>query len=119
MIVSEEQIALAILRLIELQKSVVEGAAATTLAACMSGKIEGASWKACGSLALRRQHRSNVLSRVIESGLVADGRLGRFTAVISDHRVVWPSWLRKSLRLVQASSKWYTIALSPARMSRP
>ena len=26
----------------------------------------------------------NVLSRVIERGLVADGRLGRFTAVISD-----------------------------------
>src|SRR5207253_5577251 len=38
--VSEEQIALAILRLVELEKSVVEGAAATPLAACMSGKLE-------------------------------------------------------------------------------
>ena len=32
----------------------------------------------------RRRDRKNVLSRVVERGLVADGRLGRFTAVISD-----------------------------------
>src|SRR5437762_8065811 len=38
--VSEEEIALAILRLIELEKTVVEGAAATPLAACMSGKLK-------------------------------------------------------------------------------
>ncbi len=38
--VTEEQIALAILRLVELEKSVVEGAAATPLAACMSGKLK-------------------------------------------------------------------------------
>src|SRR5436305_2472432 len=37
--VSEEQIAIAILRLIELQKTVVEGAAATPLAAVLSGKL--------------------------------------------------------------------------------
>src|SRR2546422_1880648 len=38
--VTEEQIALAILRLVEFEKSVVEGAAATPLAACMSGKLK-------------------------------------------------------------------------------
>src|SRR5207302_11362212 len=37
--VTEEEIALAILRLIELEKTVVEGAAATPLAACMFGKL--------------------------------------------------------------------------------
>ena len=84
LIVSEEQIALAILRLIELQKSVVEGAAATTLAACMSGKLKELRGKRVVLLLCGGNIDPNVLSRVIESGLVADGRLGRFTAVISD-----------------------------------
>ena len=83
-IVSEEQIALAILRLIELQKSVVEGAAATTLAACMSGKLKELRGKRVVLLLCGGNIDPNVLSRVIERGLVADGRLGRFTAVISD-----------------------------------
>jgi len=83
-IVSEEHIALAILRLVELQKSVVEGAAATTLAACMSGELKELAGKRVVLLLCGGNIDPNVLSRVIESGLVADGRLGRFTAVISD-----------------------------------
>ena len=83
-IVSEEQIALAILRLVELQKSVVEGAAATTLAACMSVESKELSGKRVVLLLCGGNIDPNVLSRVIEGGLVADGRLGRFTAVISD-----------------------------------
>ena len=82
--VTEEEIALAILRLVELQKSVVEGAAATPLAACMSGKLKELSDKRVVLLICGGNIDPNVLSRVIESGLVADGRLGRFTAVISD-----------------------------------
>jgi threonine dehydratase len=82
--VTEEQIALAILRLVELEKSVVEGAAATPLAACMSGKIKELSGKRVVLLLCGGNIDPNVLSRVIERGLVADGRLGRFTAVISD-----------------------------------
>jgi len=83
--VTEEQIALAILRLVELEKSVVEGAAATPLAACMSGKLgELAGGKRVVLLLCGGNIDPNVLSRVIESGLVADGRLCRFTAVISD-----------------------------------
>jgi len=38
--VTEEQIAIAILRLVEMEKSVVEGAGATPLAACLSGKLK-------------------------------------------------------------------------------
>ena len=83
-IVSEEQIALAILRLVELEKNVVEGAAATSLAACMSGKLEELAGKRVVLLLCGGNIDPNVLSRVIERGLVADGRLGRFTAVISD-----------------------------------
>jgi threonine dehydratase len=82
--VTEEQIALAILRLVELEKSVVEGAAATPLAACMSGKLKELAGKRVVLLLCGGNIDPNVLSRVIERGLVADGRLGRFTAVISD-----------------------------------
>jgi len=82
--VTEEEIALAILRLVELEKSVVEGAAATPLAACVAGKLKQLAGKRMALLICGGNIDPNVLSRVIESGLVADGRLGRFTAVISD-----------------------------------
>ena len=82
--VAEEQIAVAILRLVELEKSVVEGAAATPLAACMSEKLKELAGKRVVLLLCGGNIDPNVLSRVIERGLVADGRLGRFTAVISD-----------------------------------
>ena len=82
--VTEEEIAVAILRLVELEKSVIEGAAATALAACLSGKLKDLAGKRVVLLLCGGNIDPNVLSRVIERGLVADGRLGRFTAVISD-----------------------------------
>jgi threonine dehydratase len=82
--VSEEQIAIAILRLIELEKTVVEGAAATPLAAALSGKLSDLAGKRVVLLLCGGNIDPNILSRVIERGLVADGRLSRFTAVISD-----------------------------------
>jgi len=82
--VTEEQIAVAILRLVELEKSVVEGAAATPLAACLSGKLKDLAGRRVVLLLCGGNIDPNVLSRVIERSLVADGRLGRFTAVISD-----------------------------------
>jgi threonine dehydratase len=82
--VNEEQIALAILHLVEQEKSVIEGAAATPLAACMSGKLRKLTGKRVVLLLCGGNIDPNVLSRVIERGLVADGRLGRFSAVISD-----------------------------------
>ena len=82
--VNEEQIALTILRLVELQKTVVEGAAATPLAALLSGKLAELTGKRVVLLLCGGNIDPNVLSRVIERGLVADGRLCRFTAIISD-----------------------------------
>jgi threonine dehydratase len=82
--VTEEQIAIAILRIVELDKGVVEGAAATPLAACLSGKLKEFTGKKVVLLLCGGNIDPNVLSRVIERGLVADGRLGRFVAVISD-----------------------------------
>jgi threonine dehydratase len=83
-IVTEEQIALSILRIVELQKGVVEGAAATPLAACFSGEVRNLARKRVVLLLCGGNIDPNVLSRVIERGLVADGRLSRFVAVISD-----------------------------------
>ncbi len=83
-IVTEEQIAISILRMVELEKGVVEGAAATPLAACLSGKLKEFAGKRVVLLLSGGNIDPNVLSRVIERGLVADGRLCRFTAIISD-----------------------------------
>jgi threonine dehydratase len=82
--VNEEQIAIAILRLVELEKTVVEGAAATPLAAVLSGKLSAFAGKRVVLLLCGGNIDPNILGRVIERGLVADGRLCRFTAVISD-----------------------------------
>jgi threonine dehydratase len=83
-LVTEDQIALAILRILELEKGVVEGSAAATLAALMAGKAPELKGKKvvlpfCGG-----NIDPSILNRVVEHGLVADGRLSRFTAIISD-----------------------------------
>ena len=83
-IVTEEQIAISILRIIELEKGVVEGAAAAPLAACLSGELKDFADRKVVILLCGGNIDPNVLSRVIERGLVADGRLSRFTAEISD-----------------------------------
>ena len=82
--VTEEQIAVSILRIVELEKGVVEGAAATPLAACLSRQLPELTGKRVVLLLCGGNIDPNVLSRVIERGLVADGRLCRFAAVISD-----------------------------------
>lgn len=83
-LVTEEQIAVSILRIVELEKGVVEGAAATPLAACLSGQLHDLAGKKVVILLCGGNIDPNVLSRVVERGLVADGRLCRFTAMISD-----------------------------------
>jgi threonine dehydratase len=82
--VSEEQFSLAILRLAELEKSVVEGAGSAPLAACLAGRLPELAGR-CVVLVLTGGNIDlAVLGRVIEHGLVVDGRLCRFTATISD-----------------------------------
>jgi threonine dehydratase len=83
-VVSEEQIAVSILRIVEVEKTVVEGSAATPLAACLSGQLPELAGKKVVLLLCGGNIDPNVLSRVVERGLVSDGRLARFTAVISD-----------------------------------
>ena len=82
--VGEDAIALAILRMLELEKTVVEGAAAVPLAAMMAGKLPRLAGKRVALVVGGGNIDPAILSRVIEKGLVDDGRLTRFTAVISD-----------------------------------
>ena len=84
--VSEKQIALAMLRLIEMEKVVVEGGGAAALAAILPGgplygKYTGK--KVCVVLGGGNIDTS-VLGRVIDRGLSADSRLIRFGATVSD-----------------------------------
>ncbi len=82
--VDEASIALAILRLIELEKSVVEGAGATPLAAFLAGKLDGLRGRRVVLALCGGNIDLTMLDRVIEVGLVADGRLTRFTVSIAD-----------------------------------
>jgi threonine dehydratase len=82
--VSEESISIAILRMLELEKTVVEGAAAVPLAAMMSGSLPELAGKRVVLCVCGGNIDPAILSRVIEKGLVHDGRLTRFTARISD-----------------------------------
>ncbi|MEO6927904.1 MAG: threonine ammonia-lyase [Casimicrobiaceae bacterium] len=82
--VDEATIALAILRLIELEKSVVEGAGAAPLAAFLSGKLDSLKGRKVVLTLCGGNIDLSILDRVIEVALVADGRKWRFTASISD-----------------------------------
>jgi threonine dehydratase len=82
--VNESNIALAILRLIELEKSVVEGAGAAPLAAFLAGKLDTLKRRKVVLALCGGNIDLTMLDRVIEVGLVADGRLWRFTVSISD-----------------------------------
>ena len=82
--VNEANIALAILRLIELEKSVVEGAGAAPLAAFLAGKLDELKGKRVVLALCGGNIDLTIVDRVIEVGLVADGRLTRFTVSISD-----------------------------------
>jgi threonine dehydratase len=82
--VDEAAIALAVLRLIELEKSVVEGAGAAPLAAFLAGKLDSLKGKDVVLVLCGGNIDLTMLDRVIEVGLVADGRLTRFTVSISD-----------------------------------
>jgi threonine dehydratase len=97
--VSEDWIALAILRMLELEKTVVEGAAAAPLAAMMAGRLPKLAGKRVALVVGGGNIDPAILSRVIEKGLVHDGRLTRFTARISDR----PGGLAELSRVIAAS----------------
>ena len=82
--VEEEALALAMLRLAELEKCIIEGAGATGLAALMSGSLPELAGRRVVMLLTGGNIDPLAHSRVIERGLAADGRIYRFDALISD-----------------------------------
>jgi threonine dehydratase len=97
--VSEEALALAMLRLVELEKSVVEGAGAAPLAACMSNMLPELAGLRTVLILSGGNVDPLILTRVIEKGLVTDGRLCRFTAVVSDR----PGGLARLTQLIAST----------------
>ena len=97
--VSEEQISLAILRLAELEKSVVEGAGAAALAACLDGRLPELHGRRVVLILTGGNIDLAVLGRVIEHGLVTDGRLCRFSVLCSDR----PGGLARLAELIAAA----------------
>jgi threonine dehydratase len=82
-LVDEAQIALAVVRLLEMEKTVVEGAGAVPLAAMMSG-VTGLAGKKVVLILSGGNIDVSMVSRIIERGLAADGRLCRVVARLSD-----------------------------------
>lgn len=97
--VGEDAIELALLRLLELEKTVVEGAAATPLAALMAGRLPQLAGRRVALLLCGGNIDPAILGRVLEKALVHDDRLTRFTAVISDR----PGGLAELCRVIAAA----------------
>jgi threonine dehydratase len=82
--VDEEEIANAILLLLEREKTVTEGAGAVSLAALLQGKVPQAKGKVTVMVLSGGNIDVTLLSRIIERGLVKDGRLVRLNVCVPD-----------------------------------
>ncbi len=83
-LVDEEEIAEAILTLLEREKTVAEGAGAVTVAALLHKRIPSILGKKVAAVISGGNIDVNVVSRIIERGLVKSGRMVRFVVTISD-----------------------------------
>ena len=81
--VTEDEIAAAILALMEGQKTVAEGAGATTVAACMFGKVD-ISEKKTVCVVSGGNVDVTTLSRIITKGLTKSGRIAEITTKVVD-----------------------------------
>lgn len=82
--VTDDEIARAILALLEKQKLISEGAGATPVAAVMAGKIPDIEGKNVCCLVSGGNIDVTILSRVIERGLRMEGRTTNITVALSD-----------------------------------
>jgi len=82
--VSSDEIANAIMLMLEIEKLVVEGAAATPLAALVNNRLPHLKGKTVVSVVSGGNIDVNLLSKIIDQGLVFDGRIGRIETVIQD-----------------------------------
>jgi threonine dehydratase len=82
--VSEEEIASAILYLLEKEKTVAEGAGAVGVAALMNQKVRDLAGKRVVTVISGGNIDVNLIARIIERGLVKDGRLVRVSVNLLD-----------------------------------
>jgi threonine dehydratase len=82
--VEEETLALAMLRLAELERCIIEGAGAAGLAALLQADLADLAGKRVVLLLSGGNIDPLAHSRVIERGLAADGRIYRFDVLLSD-----------------------------------
>lgn len=82
--VTDDEIALAILTLLEQQKLIAEGAGAVPVAAVLAGKIPDIDDKNVCCLVSGGNIDVTILSRVIERGLKMSGRKANITIALSD-----------------------------------
>ncbi|MGC3996611.1 MAG: threonine ammonia-lyase [Anaeromyxobacter sp.] len=82
--VSEEEIASAILYLLEREKTVAEGAGAVSVAALMQHRIPGLAARRVAAVVSGGNIDVNLIARIIERGLVKDGRLARISVALMD-----------------------------------
>ena len=83
-VVSEEEIASAILLLLEREKTVAEGAGAVPLAAVIRGRVPVEEDEVAVLVLSGGNIDVNQISRIIDRGLVADGRLARLRVKVPD-----------------------------------
>jgi threonine dehydratase len=83
-VVKEEWIALAILRMVELEKCVVEGAGAAGLGAILAGHLDEYKGKKVVLLVCGGNIDTTAFGRCLERGMAAEGRLIRFSVTVSD-----------------------------------
>ena len=81
--VTEEEIANAILLLLEIEKTVVEGAGAAPLAALLNRRL-GLAGRTVVLVLSGGNIDVTMIARIIERGLVKDGRLVRFGVILRD-----------------------------------
>lgn len=94
--VSSDQIAHAIMLMLEIEKLVIEGAAATTLAALVNYKLPQLRGKKVLCLISGGNIDVNLLTKIIQRGLTFDGRIMHFESSISDT----PGALEKMLGII-------------------
>lgn len=82
--VSEQEIAQAILVLIESEKSVTEGSGASGVAAVLNGKVKNIAGKKVGVVLTGGNIDTTFLSKVLERGLAMEGRLVKLVVVVPD-----------------------------------
>merc|ERR1711892_48943 len=94
--ITEDWIAIAILRLLEKEKAVTEGGGAAGVAAIIANALPELKGKKVCTVLCGGNIDASTLTRVIDRGLIAEGRMCRFTVVVTDR----PGGMAEMLALI-------------------